>query len=149
MGRCDCAAATFWPPTAACSPFLFLADTPAHTGIIPGFGGTARLPRLVGLEKGLTMMLRSKNIKARPQGGVSLAHALVAGSDTRRFVGAQAEEALKSGLVDVVVAKPEDLLPTAKALALDIANGVKPKVQALKKADKLPNMMARRGGGKG
>jgi len=85
-------------------------------GIIPGFGGTARLPRLVGLEKGLTMMLRSKNIKA--------------------------EEAMKSGLIDSIVAKPEDLLPAAKALALDIANGTKPKVQALKKADKLPNMMA-------
>ena len=55
----------------------------------------------------------------------------------------QAEEALKSGLVDVVVGKPEDLLATAKALALDIANGVKPKVQALRKTDKLPNMMAR------
>lgn len=56
---------------------------------------------------------------------------------------AQAEEALKSGLVDSVVAKPEDLLPAAKALALDIANGAKPRVQALKKTDKLPNMMAR------
>ena len=55
----------------------------------------------------------------------------------------QAEEAMKSGLIDSIVAKPEDLLPAAKALALDIANGTKPKVQALKKADKLPNMMAR------
>ncbi len=55
----------------------------------------------------------------------------------------QADEALKSGLVDVVVPTPEDVLPAAKALALDIAKGAKPKVQALKKGDKLPNMMAR------
>jgi len=45
-------------------PSLRLPVRP-RAGIIPGFGGTARLPRLVGLEKGLTMMLRSKNIKAR------------------------------------------------------------------------------------
>jgi enoyl-CoA hydratase/3-hydroxyacyl-CoA dehydrogenase len=86
------------------------------SGIIPGFGGTARLPRLVGLEKGLTMMLRSKNIKA--------------------------DEGAKSGLIDVVVPTAAEVLPAAKALALDIARGAKPKVQALKKGDKLPNMMA-------
>ncbi len=32
------------------------------TGIIPGFGGTQRLPRLVGIEKAATMMLTSKPI---------------------------------------------------------------------------------------
>lgn len=42
----------------------------APPGIIPGFGGTARLPRLVGLEKALTMMLRSKNIQARARRAV-------------------------------------------------------------------------------
>lgn len=33
-------------------------------GIIPGFGGTQRLPRAVGLQKGVEMMLTSKPIKA-------------------------------------------------------------------------------------
>ncbi len=33
-------------------------------GIIPGFGGTQRLPRLVGLAKGCEMMLTSAPIKA-------------------------------------------------------------------------------------
>ncbi len=63
------------------------------------------------------MMLRSKNIKA--------------------------EEGQKSGLVDVLVPTPDAVLPAAKALALEIAAGKRPKVQALKKGDKLPNMMAR------
>ena len=29
-------------------------------GIMPGFGGTQRLPRLVGLQKGIEMMLTSQ-----------------------------------------------------------------------------------------
>lgn len=104
-------------------------------GIIPGFGGTARLPRLVGLEKALNMMLKSKPVKARatPLGARSTL--------TRDLAHAQAEEALKSGLVDAVVPTPGDVLPAAKALALDISRGAKPKVQSLKKTDKLPNMM--------
>ena len=35
-------------------------------GIIPGAGGTQRLPRLVGLQKSLDMMLTGKNIYPRP-----------------------------------------------------------------------------------
>lgn len=49
-------------------------------GVIPGFGGTQRLPRLVGLPKALEMMLKSKPIRA--------------------------EEALKLGLVDVIAPPP-------------------------------------------
>ena len=55
----------------------------------------------------------------------------------------QADEALKSGLLDAVVPSAEEVLPAAKALALEIAAGKRPKVQSLKKGDKLPNMMAR------
>lgn len=45
-------------------------------GILPGFGGTQRLPRLVGLQQALTMILTSAPVKA--------------------------EKALKLGLVDQV-----------------------------------------------
>eukprot|EP00198_Chlamydomonas_reinhardtii_P010029 XP_001699366.1 predicted protein [Chlamydomonas reinhardtii] len=38
-------------------------------GIIPGFGGTQRLPRLVGLAKGCEMMLTSAPIKAEGREG--------------------------------------------------------------------------------
>ncbi|VAH72827.1 unnamed protein product [Triticum turgidum subsp. durum] len=62
-------------------------------GIIPGFGGTQRLPRLVGLTKSLEMMLLSKPIKG--------------------------EEAHQLGLVDSVVS-PNDLVNTARRWALDI-----------------------------
>ena len=41
-----------------------LALPELRLGVIPGFGGTQRLPRVVGLEKGLSMMLKSETVKA-------------------------------------------------------------------------------------
>jgi enoyl-CoA hydratase len=64
-------------------------------GILPGYGGTQRLPRLVGRGRALEMML----------GGEPLA----------------ADAALAAGLVDIVVA-PEELLPRANELAARFAS---------------------------
>ena len=65
-------------------------------GLLPGAGGTVRLPRLVGLQAALDMMLTGKNIRA--------------------------EKALKMGLVDAVV--PErNLLSAARDLAAALAEG--------------------------
>lgn len=79
-------------------------------GIIPGFGGTQRLPRLVGLQKGCEMMLLSKPIKAK--------------------------EGKELGLVDEIVPSA-DLLDAAKAWALDIAARRRPWIQTLYRNDKL------------
>nr|CAB3473099.1 unnamed protein product [Digitaria exilis] len=79
-------------------------------GIIPGFGGTQRLPRLVGLTKSLEMMLLSKPIK----GG----------------------EAHELGLVDALVS-PNDLVNTARQWALDIYELRRPWIKSLYKTDKL------------
>lgn len=79
-------------------------------GIIPGFGGTQRLPRLVGLSKALEMMLMSKPIKG--------------------------EEAHSLGLVDAVVSSNE-LVQTARRWALDILARRRPWVASLHKTDKL------------
>lgn len=79
-------------------------------GVIPGFGGTQRLPRLVGLSKALEMMLTSKPIKA--------------------------EEAHALGLVDAVVA-PGELVNTACRWALDILERRRPWIASLYKTDKL------------
>ncbi|KAH7439899.1 hypothetical protein KP509_04G080700 [Ceratopteris richardii] len=79
-------------------------------GIIPGFGGTQRLPRLVGLSKAIEMMLLSKSVSS--------------------------EEAEKLGLVDAVVSR-EELLASARKWALDIAAGRKPWIITLNKLDKI------------
>uniref|UniRef100_A0A0E0DM89 Uncharacterized protein n=1 Tax=Oryza meridionalis TaxID=40149 RepID=A0A0E0DM89_9ORYZ len=79
-------------------------------GVIPAFGGTQRLPRLVGLTKALEMMLMSKPIKA--------------------------EEAHQLGLIDAIVS-PNDLLNTACRWALDISESRRPWVHTLSRTDKL------------
>ncbi|XP_072954071.1 glyoxysomal fatty acid beta-oxidation multifunctional protein MFP-a isoform X2 [Typha angustifolia] len=79
-------------------------------GVIPGFGGTQRLPRLVGLTKALEMILLSKSIKG--------------------------EEAYALGLVDALVS-PDELLKTARRWALDIVEFRKPWIKSLYKTDKL------------
>ena len=81
-------------------------------GVIPGFGGTQRLPRLVGLEKSLEMMLKSKSIKA--------------------------EEALKLGLVDKI-ADPSRIVAEASALAKAIASGSVKRELSMYRKDKLPD----------
>ncbi|CAN4094945.1 unnamed protein product [Withania somnifera] len=82
-------------------------------GILPGFGGTQRLPRLVGLAKSLEMMLTSKPVKG--------------------------EEAVNLGLVDVVVPSNQ-LLDTARKWALDILECRKPWVASLYKTDKIESL---------
>nr|CAD1829809.1 unnamed protein product [Ananas comosus var. bracteatus] len=79
-------------------------------GVIPGFGGTQRLPRLVGLTKALEMILLSKPIKGK--------------------------EAYELGLVDALVS-PNELVKTARRWALDIAECRKPWIKSLYKTDKL------------
>lgn len=79
-------------------------------GVIPGFGGTQRLPRLVGLAKALEMMLTSKPVRG--------------------------QEAHSLGLVDAIVSG-DQLLETARKWALDILERRKPWVASLYKTDKI------------
>ncbi len=65
-------------------------------GIIPGWGGTQRLPRLLGIGPALDLILGARSVNAR--------------------------KALKLGLVDAV-APPETLLEAAERLALAAAAG--------------------------
>ena len=68
-------------------------------GIIPGAGGTQRLPRLIGLRAALDLILTGRTLKAK--------------------------RALKAGLVDEVVPAPV-LMEAARAAAIRLAGGAPP-----------------------
>jgi 3-hydroxyacyl-CoA dehydrogenase/enoyl-CoA hydratase/3-hydroxybutyryl-CoA epimerase len=61
-----------------------------NLGIIPGWGGTLRLPRLVGLPQALTMICTGRPVKGRKAPKVGLADAIAAPpfveETTRRFI---------------------------------------------------------------
>ncbi|MDE2224038.1 MAG: enoyl-CoA hydratase/isomerase family protein [Xanthomonadaceae bacterium] len=76
---------------AARAPETRIALPEVQLGIHPGWGGTARLPRLIGAPKALAMMLTGRT--------------------------ASAERALAEGLVDRLAA-PDKLIDEAKKLAL-------------------------------
>jgi enoyl-CoA hydratase len=84
-------------------------------GIIPGYGGTQRLPRLIGKGAALKLIL------------------------TGEIIGA--EEALRLGLVDEVVA-PDQLLPRAEQIAQTIAGmaplAVRDSIRAVNSGYDLP-----------
>ncbi|KAG5407263.1 hypothetical protein IGI04_013382 [Brassica rapa subsp. trilocularis] len=82
-------------------------------GLIPGFGGTQRLPRLVGLAKAIDMILLSKSISS--------------------------EEGHKLGLIDALV-PPGELLSTSRKWALDIALGRKPFLRSLYRTDTIGSL---------
>lgn len=73
-----------------------------NLGVLPGFGGTQRLPRLIGIAPALDMMLTGKHIYAY--------------------------KAKSLGLADEVVAKPI-LLEVAAKIALDLVQGKSPRKQ--------------------
>ncbi|CAN4103751.1 unnamed protein product [Withania somnifera] len=82
-------------------------------GVIPGFGGTQRLPRLIGLSKAAELMMTSTPIMS--------------------------EEGKKLGLIDAIVPSSE-LLKVSRQWALDIAERRKPWMRSLHKTDKIGSL---------
>ncbi|XP_073052314.1 peroxisomal fatty acid beta-oxidation multifunctional protein AIM1-like isoform X2 [Primulina eburnea] len=82
-------------------------------GVIPGAGGTQRLPRLIGLEKAVGILLSSRPITS--------------------------EEGQKIGLVDAIEAS-EELLKVSRQWALDISRRRKPWIRPLHNVEKLGSL---------
>ncbi|MFQ5738072.1 MAG: fatty acid oxidation complex subunit alpha FadJ [Acidobacteriota bacterium] len=76
------------------SPKTVLGLPEVKLGLLPGGGGTQRLPRLIGLQRGLNLLLTGKNVYPYP--------------------------ARRMGLADLVV-HPSGLLETAKKVARELA----------------------------
>ncbi|XVF88559.1 hypothetical protein PTKIN_Ptkin19aG0060500 [Pterospermum kingtungense] len=87
-------------------------------GVIPGLGGTQRLPRLVGISKAVEMLLSSKPIMS--------------------------EEGKLLGLIDDI-ASTEELLRASRIWALAIADRCKPWVRSLHKTDKMGSLSESQG----
>jgi enoyl-CoA hydratase/carnithine racemase len=83
---------------------VFMGQPEINLGIIPGWGGTQRLPRLVGKTKALEMLLLATRVGAA--------------------------EALRIGLV-TKVSKPEELMKDAKELAKALAKKAPVAVQII------------------
>ena len=90
-----------------CSDNALFGQPEVGLGITPGFGGTQRLARIIGVGKAKEMVYAATNIKA--------------------------DEALRIGLVNAVYPL-EELLPAAKKLAGKIARNAPIAVRACKKA---------------
>jgi len=78
---------------ASDSPKTYLACPEVKLGLLPGAGGSQRLPRLVGIQNALEIMLTGKNIYAK--------------------------KAYKMGLVDALI-HPSGLVEAAKKFALEL-----------------------------
>lgn len=90
-----------------CSENALFGQPEAGIGITPGFGGTQRLSRIVGLGMAKQLIFTARNIRA--------------------------EEALRIGLVNAVL-KQEELMPAAEKMAKQIASNAPVAVRACKEA---------------
>lgn len=90
-----------------CSDNALFGQPEAALGITPGFGGTQRLARIIGVGKAKEMVYGARNIKA--------------------------DEAYRIGLVNAVYTQ-EELMPAAKKLASTIAGNAPIAVRNCKKA---------------
>lgn len=79
-------------------PKTILALPEVQLGLIPGAGGTQRLPRLVGLQAALDMILTGRNVRAKKALQIGLVHEVVHPSILRQVA---MQRALELGHGDV------------------------------------------------
>ncbi|MBP1766789.1 MAG: 3-hydroxybutyryl-CoA dehydratase [Candidatus Aminicenantes bacterium] len=74
-----------------------LGQPEVKLGIIPGYGGTQRLARLVGKGKALEMILTGRMIEAKEAAEIGLVNKVVPAADLLSAAEAFAREAIKNG----------------------------------------------------
>ena len=82
-----------------------IGQTEANLGIIPGFGGTQRLPRLIGKGRAMPLLLEGKRLSAREAEEVGLVDAAVLPEEFRNEVAALTERLAKSATVALAMIK--------------------------------------------
>ena len=89
-------------------PNLALGQPEVNLGIIPGYGGTQRLPRLIGVERGAEVLRTARTVSARE----ACAWGWATGEPTPDFVGA-AKDLVRKHLSGTVRLAPVDPRPLA------------------------------------
>lgn len=89
-------------------------------GVVPGFGGTTRLPRLVGRSVALEMIMTGRNFKANDALLIGLVNKVVERSDLMNEVGKLAQTIAENGPLAVATAKR--LVRDGLDVPLDLAN---------------------------
>jgi 3-hydroxyacyl-CoA dehydrogenase/enoyl-CoA hydratase/3-hydroxybutyryl-CoA epimerase len=79
-----------------------------NLGIIPGFGGTQRLPKLVGLQESLKMILSGKPIDARKAFKIGLVDDLIREEFLEEKLGHFVTEIIKSGEANHYLKRRDD-----------------------------------------
>jgi enoyl-CoA hydratase len=82
-------------------------------GLIPGAGGTQRLPRLVGPGRALELMLSGREVDGREAAAIGMVDALVESDVTDRALGFAAELALLPGPAMKAILRCVDAAQTA------------------------------------
>jgi enoyl-CoA hydratase/carnithine racemase len=102
------------------APDLMLAQPEVNLGIIPGYGGTQRLPRLVGIERGVDMLRTGRVVGAKE----ACAWGWATGQPAADVVGA-AKALLRdafAGKAKLAPVNPEPMQVPAKLAAADIGH---------------------------
>lgn len=79
------------------APATSLGLPEVNLGLIPGAGGTQRLPRLVGVEKSLDMIISGKPLSAQEARAAGLVDQLLDGTDVLAEAVAYAQEIIAQG----------------------------------------------------
>jgi enoyl-CoA hydratase len=74
-----------------------LGQPEVNLGIIPGWGGTSRLPRLIGRGRALHLVLRGEMIDAQEAWRIGLVDRVVPGAELISFVEGLAQDLLRKG----------------------------------------------------
>jgi enoyl-CoA hydratase/carnithine racemase len=101
-------------------PGLLLGQPEVNLGIIPGYGGTQRLPRLVGIEQGCRMLRSGAPIKA----AAACAAGWASGDPTADYVAA-AKQLIRdhvAGRVVIAPVKPEPIVLPDELPDVDIGH---------------------------
>jgi enoyl-CoA hydratase/carnithine racemase len=90
---------------------LALAQPEVNLGIIPGYGGTQRLPRLIGLERALDLLRTGRAIGAKDACDLGWAQSLALGGDGDGDVVATAKALIRQHLDGQVLLGPVATAP--------------------------------------